>query len=117
MKSPNGSIAAVSTGTRIVTSRTWSSVTLFLILTSLLTSCVVEGPTKPSPVPPKDVQVSVGISETLAETIQGGKACVLTPADPTLIPVGTYTCPNGVVFTQPCPSTGCPRVAPQPKKN
>ena len=80
-------------------------------------ACVVEGPTKPSPVPKEPTTAASGstIHSEDDEAIQGGKACVLTPADPTLLPVGTYICPNGVVFTQACPATGCPRVAPQPK--
>ena len=50
------------------------------------------------------------------ETIHGGKACVLTPASPNDVPICHYTCPNGVMFSEPNPGTGCPEVAPQPKK-
>ena len=84
------------------------------------TAWVCEGPTQPSPTPDPKTSVQVDLSDSgsgISENLQGGKACRLTPADPTLIPIGYYVCENGVTFYKACPDTGCPRVLPMPKKN
>ena len=86
------------------------------IITLLACSaCIGSGgsPTFPSGADPL-APVNVNISGS--QDISGGKACVLTPADPINIPVGHYVCPNGTSFYKDCPSTGCSRVAPYPKK-
>ncbi len=89
---------------------------VFVAIAAVLTiACVVEGPTAPTKKPQPDPEKTVSIQS--AETITGGKACVLSPADPVNIPVGHYVCPNGIEFDQACPVTGCPRVASQPKKH
>src|SRR5947208_651007 len=88
-------------------------------ISAMCVACSTEGPTSPSPVPPKNagVELSPTTSPAGGADLAGGKACVLTPADPTDVPICHYTCPNGITFDLPNPGTGCSRVAPQPKKN
>src|SRR5204862_2968461 len=87
-------------------------------------ACVTEGQTAPSKLPTTGSGGGHGClvageceeldaSQGKTNNTGGGKACVLTPADPTNIPVGYYVCPNGVSFYLECPATGCIRVAPQ----
>lgn len=91
----------------------WLALSIFL---GIHLGCVTEGPKKPQPQENSLSIMGPTVVADDAETIAGGKACVLSPADPINIPVGHYVCPNGIEFDQPCPSTGCSRVAPQPKR-
>lgn len=93
-----------------------------IIFALIVLSASCSSPTAPTPTGSASAHadlvtaVNVGDPDTGS---QGAKSCVLTPADPTTVPVCNYTCPNGTTFSivnTGYPETSCRLVNGYPKK-
>jgi hypothetical protein len=89
----------------------------FIFIAAFSAACSLETTTTPSKVPSPVINKTV-ISDGEVQSLKqpnGGKACVLTPADYSG-PTCHYTCPNGSTYDIPSVDNFCIVTAPYPKK-